>query len=146
MIKDTIDNDIKEAMKAKDSVRLNTVRAIKAALHKAELDNPNGYNETTEAKEIKKLIASHKDSIEQFAGRQDLIDKETAELKIIQEYAPEEIDPEAVKSFVEGYIAGYKQEKGKVSMKDMKYLLGEIQKMIPTIDGKLVSNILKQFI
>lgn len=146
MLKDTIQQQIIESMKAKNSVRTETLRLIKAELLKAETADRNAYNESIENKVIQKMIASHKDSIAQFTGRQDLIDKEQAELDIIKEFAPAEMSEESKIAFVSGYIEGYKQVHGSVSMKDMKSILAELQKANPSIDGKCVSTILKHFI
>ena len=146
MLKDRINEDIKSAMKAKNMFRLNVVRSIKDALHKAEIDNIGTYSEAIENKVIKKMIASHKDSIEQFKGREDLVANETAELAIIQEYAPEEVSEDVIIHYTENLILNFKLANGSVSMKDMKPILSEVQNKYPNADGKLVSTVLKGFL
>ena len=137
MLKDEINTLIMESMKAHNKIRTETLRLIKSELIKAE--KSKDYNET---KVILKMIAAHKDSINQFKGRQDLIDKEQAELDIIQEFAPKEVSVEEIKEYTLSIINNIPN----ISMKDMKQLLSTVQAKYPTADGKIVSDILKSYI
>lgn len=137
MLKDEINTLIMESMKAHDKVRIETLRLIKSELVKAE--KSKDYNET---KVILKMIAAHKDSINQFKGRQDLIDKEQAELDIIQEFAPKEVSVEEIKEYTLSIINNIPN----ISMKDMKQVLSTVQAKYPTANGKIVSDILKSYI
>lgn len=137
MLKDEINTLIMESMKAHNKIRTETLRLIKSELVKAE--KSKDYNET---KVILKMIAAHKDSIDQFKGRQDLIDKEQAELDIIQEFAPKEVSAEEIKEYTLSIINNIPN----ISMKDMKQVLSTVQAKYPTADGKIVSDILKSYI
>ena len=137
MLKDEINTLIMESMKAHNKVRTETLRLIKSELVKAE--KSKDYNET---KVILKMIAAHKDSINQFKGRQDLIDKEQAELDIIQEFAPKEVSVEEIKEYTLSIINNIPN----ISMKDMKQVLSTVQAKYPTANGKIVSDILKSYI
>lgn len=137
MLKDEINTLIMESMKAHNKIRTETLRLIKSELVKAE--KSKDYNET---KVILKMIATHKDSINQFKGRQDLIDKEQAELDIIQEFAPKEVSAEEIKEYTLSIINNIPN----ISMKDMKQVLSTVQAKYPTANGKIVSDILKSYI
>lgn len=137
MLKDEINTLIMESMKAHNKIRTETLRLIKSELVKAE--KSKDYNET---KVILKMIAAHKDSISQFKGRQDLIDKEQAELDIIQEFAPKEVSVEEIKEYTLSIINNIPN----ISMKDMKQVLSAVQAKYPTANGKIVSDILKSYI
>ena len=137
MLKDEINTLIMESMKAHNKIRTETLRLIKSELVKAE--KSKDYNET---KVILKMIAAHKDSINQFKGRQDLIDKEQAELDIIQEFAPKEVSVEEIKEYALSIINNIPN----ISMKDMKQVLSTVQAKYPTANGKIVSDILKSYI
>ena len=137
MLKDEINTLIMESMKAHNKIRTETLRLIKSELVKAE--KSKNYNET---KVILKMIAAHKDSINQFKGRQDLIDKEQAELDIIQEFAPKEVSVEEIKEYTLSIINNIPN----ISMKDMKQVLSTVQAKYPTANGEIVSDILKSYI
>lgn len=137
MLKDEINTLIMESMKAHNKIRTETLRLIKSELVKAE--KSKDYNET---KVILKMIAAHKDSINQFKDRQDLIDKEQAELDIIQEFAPKEVSVEEIKEYTLSIINNIPN----ISMKDMKQVLSTVQAKYPTANGKIVSDILKSYI
>ena len=141
LLRDKLTELIGESMKARNHERTETLRLIKAELLKAETADRNAYNEQVETKTILKMIASHKDSIAQFVGRQDLIDKEEAELKIIQEFAPKEVSEEEIITYTKEVISNRKP-----TMKDMKEILSTVQAKYPTANGKTVSSVLKSCI
>lgn len=143
LLRDKLTELIGESMKARNHERTETLRLIKAELLKAETADRNAYNEQVETKTLLKMIASHKDSIAQFAGRQDLIDKEEAELKIIQEFAPKEVSEEEIISYTKEVISN---RESKPTMKDMKEILSTVQAKYPTANGKTVSSVLKSCI
>src|SRR4028119_1574807 len=101
-LKDRISEDIKSAMKAKDKIRLETVRSIKKVLLEKEVSlRPQGQESLTETQEIEVLSQQAKqrrDSIEQYrqAGRDDLADKEAQELAIIETYLPGQLSAEEI--------------------------------------------------
>lgn len=143
LLRDKLTELIGESMKARNHERTETLRLIKAELLKAETADRNAYNEQVETKTLLKMIASHKDSIAQFAGRQDLIDKEEAELKIIQEFAPKEVSEEEIITYTKEVISN---RETKPTMKDMKEILSTVQAKYPTANGKTVSSVLKSCI
>ncbi|MDD4356971.1 MAG: GatB/YqeY domain-containing protein [Smithellaceae bacterium] len=126
-----INEEMVSAAKAKDKVRLSAVRMLKTALHNKEIDLKQPLNETETMQILSGLVKQRKDSIEQFAkgGRQDLVEKEEAELKILQEFMPEQMSDEEVDRLIQKTIADI----GAVSIKDM----GKVMKILmPQITGK----------
>jgi len=119
------------AAKAKDKIRLSAVRMLKTALHNKEIDLMRPLNETETMQILSGLVKQRKDSIEQFAkgGRQDLVEKEEAELQILQEFMPAQMSDEDVETLIRKAIA----DVGAVSVKDM----GKVMKVLmPLIAGK----------
>lgn len=140
-----INQDLTAAMKAKDEIRLSTLRMMKTALKKEELEREKGQT-LTEAEAVKilqSLLKQRRDSIEQFtkAGRQELADKETAEMKIIEAYLPAALDEAAIGNIVTATIAemgaSSPQQMGLVMKAVMAKLAGQ------TVDGKVVSALVK---
>ncbi len=137
-LKEKINNDLKEAMKSGDKVRLNTVRSIRALI--LEFEKSGANKELTPDDEVKLLTSAakkRKDSIEQFrnAGRMDLVEQEEAELKVLLEYLPKQMTEEEIKSEVQKIItevgAKGKEDFAKVMPAAMKALKGKA-------DGNLV--------
>jgi uncharacterized protein len=140
-----INQDITTAMKAKDEIRLSTLRMMKTALKKEELEREKGQtlSEAEAVKILQSLLKQRRDSIEQFtkAGRQELADKESAEMKIIEEYLPAALDEAALGEIVAATIAemgaSSPQQMGLVMKAVMAKLAGQ------TVDGKIVSALVK---
>lgn len=146
LLRDKLVGLIAESMKARNHERTETLRMIKAELLKAEVTDRKAYNEQVENKTLLKMVASHKDSIAQFVGRQDLIDKETAELAIIQEFTPKEVSEEDVIEETKTVIASYQQTNGKITMKDMKTIMDLVKSKYPTASGAIISKVVKDSI
>ena len=130
------------AAKAKDKVRLSAIRMLKTALHNKEIDLMRPLNETETLQIISAMVKQRKDSIEQFAkgGRNDLVEKEEAELKVVQEFMPAQMSDDEVESIIKKAIA----EAGAVSVKDM----GKVMKVLMPLltgkaDGKMVGEKVK---
>lgn len=106
-LKDRITQDMKDAMRAKDAERLSTIRLLLAALKQKEVDERVTLDDTAVVAVVDKLIKQRKDSVTAFeqAGRQDLADKEKAELLVLQAYLPERMDAEAVLAAVRALVA-----------------------------------------
>ena len=106
-LKDRITDDMKAAMRAKDTDRLGTIRLLLAALKQKEVDERVTLDDAAVVAIVDKLIKQRKDSIAAFqqAGRQDLADKEAAELQVLQAYLPERLDAEAVLAGVRQIVA-----------------------------------------
>jgi len=105
-LKDQITEDMKTAMRAKDSARLLTIRGLLAALKQKEVDERVTLDDAAVVSIIDKLIKQRKDSIAQFgtAGRTDLVDKETAELQVLEGYLPKRLSAEEVAGEVEKIV------------------------------------------
>ena len=143
LLRDKLVGLIAESMKARNHERTETLRMIKAELLKAEVADRKAYNEQVEIKTLLKMVASHKDSIAQFTGRQDLIDKETAELAIIQEFTPKEASEEDIIEETKTVITSYQQTNGKITMKDMKTIMDLVKSKYPTASGAIISKVVK---
>lgn len=145
-LKEQIGEDIKTAMKAKDKVRLQTVRGIKKAILEKEVElRPKGQESLTEEQEIELLSQQAKqrrDSIEQFknAGREDLADKESQELAIIETYLPEQVSDSELESIIDEIIAA----SGAASLKDLGKVMGPAMKQLKgKADGKKIQALVK---
>ena len=116
-LKERITEDMKSAMRAKDTLRLGTIRLLLAAMKQREVDERIELDDAAVSAIIEKLIKQRRDSISQFqtAGRQDLVDGEQAELAILQAYLPEPLSPAEVDAAVSAAVA----ESGAASVKDM---------------------------
>ena len=126
-----LNEDMVTAAKAKDKIRLSALRMLKTALHNREIDLMRPLNETETMQVLSGLVKQRKDSIEQFAkgGRQDLVEKEEAELKILQDFMPAQMSDEEVETLIQKAIA----DVGAASVKDM----GKVMKVLmPQITGK----------
>ena len=133
------------AAKAKDKVRLSAIRMLKTALHNKEIDLMRPLNETETLQIISAMVKQRKDSIEQFAkgGRTDLVEKEEAELKVVQEFMPAQMSDDEVVCIIKKAIV----EAGAVSVKDM----GKVMKVLmPQLtgkaDGKMVGEKVKELL
>lgn len=142
-LKDQIMADVKSAMKNKEADKLSALRFLQAAIKNKEIDvRPNEITEDDVLGVIKKAVKQRKDSIEQYgqAGRDDLVQKETFELEIIQAYLPEQLSEEAVAKIVEQVIA----ETGASSMKDMGAVMQAVMaKTAGAADNKVVSQLVR---
>ncbi len=98
-----LNEDMVTAAKAKDKIRLSAIRMLKTALHNKEIDLMRPLNETETMQILSALVKQRKDSIEQFAkgGRMDLVEKEEAELKILQEFMPAQMSDEDVEALIQ---------------------------------------------
>ena len=107
-LKDQITEDMKTAMRAKDSERLGTIRLLLAACKQKEVDERVTLDDVAVIAIVDKLIKQRKDSITAFgqAGRQDLVDKEAAELKVLETYLPARLSAEEVAAEVKAIVAG----------------------------------------
>lgn len=142
-VRDKVTADIKTAMIAKDSVKLGALRMLQAAIKNREIDmRPNPITADEIMGVIKKLVKQRKESIDQFqqAGRQDLVDQETAELKILEVYLPAQMGREQIEALVTEVIAAV----GAKTVKDMGPVMKEvIARSGGTADNKIVSEVIK---
>ena len=106
-LKEQVTEDMKTAMRAKDSARLGTIRLLLAACKQKEVDERITLDDAAVIGIIDKLVKQRKDSIAAFsaAQRQDLVDKESAELLVLEAYLPQRMDPQQVLSEVQAIVA-----------------------------------------
>ena len=106
-LKDRITDDMKDAMRAKDSARLLTIRGLLAALKQREVDERIELDDAAVVAIVDKLVKQRKDSIQQFTagGRQDLVDKEAAELKVLEGYLPARLGADEIAAGVAAIVA-----------------------------------------
>jgi len=142
-LREKIVHDMKEAMRAKDSLKLNALRMVQSAFKNREIElRPEPMSEDECITVIKKLAKQRKESIEQFqaAGRQDLADNEASELKMLEAYLPAQMSREQI----EALVAQVMTETGASSIKDMGTVMKAVQaKSGGTADNKIVSEVVK---
>lgn len=135
--------DVKDAMKSKDQLKLNTLRFLQAAVKNREIElRPNPITSDEVMGVIKKLVKQRKESIEQYkaGGRQDLADQEAAELKVLEGYLPAQMGRDQVEKVVTEVIAAL----GAKSVKDMGPVMKEvIARTAGAADNKTVSELIK---
>jgi hypothetical protein len=145
-IPEQIQKDITEAMKARDELRLSTLRMVKTALKHKEVEKMSSLDEKEALQVLSTLIKQRKDSIEQFTkgGRQEMADKEAAEIKLIESYMPKAAGEEEIVAGVKAVIA----EMGSPTMKDMgsvmKNAMARFSAAGMRVDGKTVSEVAKR--
>lgn len=138
-----------EELRNEIHIKLELYRSIKNAITVEEKKTGNEIKPEEEAKLLMKLAIQRKDSIEQYkqGGRQDLAEKEEKELAIINEYLPKEPTEEEITKLVKETMVKIEAEKGaKVEMRNMKDIMAAVKQVYPTVDGKLVSGIVKSSI
>lgn len=142
-LKTKINEDLNAAMKAKDNVRTETLRSIRAEILKMDKSGMNReMNEEEEIELISRQAKMRKESIEMFAqaGRQDLVDKENAQLVIISEYLPAQMSADEA----EGIVSKIISDSGATSQKDFGKVMGEVMKALKgKIDGKIIQELVK---
>lgn len=129
-LKDQITEDMKTAMRAKDSERLGTIRLLQAAMKQKEVDERVVLDDVAVVAIVDKLIKQRKDSITAFegAGRQDLADKEKAEMAVLQAYLPERMSAEETLTAVKAIVAELGAELGRaVGPGDMGKVMGVVK-------------------
>jgi hypothetical protein len=139
-----ITSDIAGAMRAKDQIRLAPLRMLKAALMNREVEKGRPLDEPESLQVVSSLIKQRRDSIEQFqrGGRQDLADRESAEIELLQSYLPPPLDQVAIERAVDAAIA----EAGATSAKDM----GRVMKIVMSklsgaaVEGRTVNEIVRR--
>lgn len=145
-ISEQVQKDMVEAMRSRDELRLSTLRMVKAAIKNKEVDKRALLDEKEAQQVLATLVKQRKDSIEQFqkGGRQDLADKEAAEIKFIEAYLPKTMGDEEIAAAVKAVIA----EMGAPTLKDMgavmKNVMAKLQAGGARVEGKTVSEMVKK--
>ncbi len=142
-LKDQITEDMKTAMRAKDAPRLLTIRGLLAACKQREVDERVVLDDAAVIAIVDKLIKQRKDSISQFgaAGRTDLVDKETAELLVLEGYIPQRMSADEIATEVRAIVT----ELGAAGPSDMGKVMGAVKtRLAGKADMGLVSAAVKQ--
>ena len=141
---ETISQELTQAMRDKDTVKLGTLRMAKAALMNREIERGHALDEAESLQVVASLIKQRRDSIEQFrgGGRDDLADKEAAEIAVLERYLPPPVEAAELERAVDETIT----ELGATTAKDMgRVMKGVLAKFAGrTADGKLVSELVKR--
>ncbi len=142
-LKERITEDMKAAMRAKEAARLLTIRGLLAAMKQKEVDERIELDDAAVIGILDKLIKQRKDSITQFGagGRTDLVDKETAELQVLEAYLPQRMSAEEIAAAVAAIVA----ELGATGPGDMGKVMGAVKaKLAGKADMGQVSAAVKQ--
>lgn len=143
-LQEKIQNDIAEAMRGKDSLRLSVLRMMKSAVKNKEIEKMKPLDEPEVLVVFNTLVKQRKDSIDQFrkGGREELAQKEEAEIKIIEAYLPAAASDDDVLKAVREAM----QESGATTMKDMGKVMAATKAKLAgkTIDGAKVSQMVKE--
>jgi uncharacterized protein YqeY len=142
-LKDTIAAELAQATKAKDTIRMNTLRMLRAAMKNREVELRAELEESEILRVIGSQIKQRKESIRQYeeGGRMDLAKKEGEELEILTCFMPEQISEEAVNRVVIEII----KEVGAKDMKDMgRVMKAAMARLSGSADGKMVNDIVKR--
>ncbi|HQR30508.1 MAG TPA: GatB/YqeY domain-containing protein [Anaeromyxobacteraceae bacterium] len=142
-LRERLDEDLKTAMRAKDSLRMNTVRGLKSAVKYREIELMKPLDDAGIVGVVGSEIKRRRDSVEQYraANRPDLAEKEEAELRILQDYLPQQLSSAELEAKVAEVIARVGAQGPKDMGAVMKALLPEVQ---GKADGKVVSELVKQ--
>lgn len=144
-LKERFSSELKDSLKAGDRLKLSTIRLIMASLKNREIEKRGSLSEEEIIDLLVSLSKQRKESIEEFkkGGRQDLVDKETEELKIIESYLPQQLTPEEIKKIIGETITETGASGSKDIGKVMKVLMPKVK---GRADGKLVNEMVKEFL
>jgi len=141
-LKDQITEDMKTAMRAKDSARLGTIRLLQAAMKQKEVDERVTLDDAAVIAIVDKLIKQRKDSVTAYvqANRQDLADQESSEIKVLEAYLPQRLSPEEIQAAVKAIVA----QVGASGPGDMGKVMGAVKaRLAGKADMGLVSAAVK---
>ena len=141
---DTLSASIADAMRRKEATRLSTLRMLKAALMNREVERKRALDDAESLQVVNSLVKQRRDAIEQFTkgGRQDLADKEAAEIRVLETYLPPAADQGAIDRAVGDAIA----ETGATSAKDMGRVMKAAMARLAgqTVDGRVVNETVRR--
>ena len=142
-LKERIVSDLTASMKARDAARTSTLRMVKASVMNREIEKGGELTDDEMTKALQSLVKQRRDSIEQYekAGRQELADKERAEIEIIETYLPQAASTEEIEQAVNAAIS----ETGATSMREMGAVMKAAQARLAgrSADGRVVSEVVK---
>ncbi len=127
-LQDSINNDVKEAMRARDREKTGVLRLILSALKQVEVDERRKLNDADAIMVLTRMLKQRKDSIEQYirGNRPELAEKEQAEIEIIQAYLPEQLGDEEINAIIDQAIIDI----GAASIKDMGKVMGKLKNQL----------------
>jgi len=127
-LKQRVQEDMKDAMRAKETLRLSTIRMLLAAIKQREIDDRTTLNDADITHIINKMIKQGRDAAEQFTAgkRQELADKENEEIKILQAYLPEQLGETEIETAIQKAMS----EVGATSMKDMGKVMSTLKSQL----------------
>jgi uncharacterized protein len=144
LMRDKVNADMTAAMKAKDAPRLSALRMLKAAIMNKGIEKGHDLDDAEVMQVVSSLVKQRRDSIEQFAkaGRTDLVDKETGEIAVLEQYLP----PAASATEIEAAVTEAIAATGAASPKDMGKVMKAVMPMLAgkNADGKVVNEIVRR--
>ncbi len=144
-ITERLESEMKDAMRAGEKLRLGVIRRARAAIKNAEIEAGGPLDDPGVERVLKGLAKQHRESIEQFrpAGREDLAAQEEAELAVLSDYLPEQLDAATVEAAVREVIV----EEGATSPKDMgRVIKATVARLGTAADGRMVSETAKRLL
>lgn len=137
-----ITEDMKIAMKSKDSLALNTIRMLRSEIKNAEIAKMDKLTEDEIVKVVQTAIKKRKEAAEQYknAGREDLYEKEMAEAKVLEKYLPEQLEEEELKKIIAEVINEIKSDNFGIIMKTVMSKVGS------KAEGKVVNKLVKEML
>jgi uncharacterized protein YqeY len=144
LMRDKVNADMTAAMKAKDAPRLSALRMLKAAIMNKGIEKGHDLDDAEVLQVVSSLVKQRRDSIEQFAkaGRTDLVDKESGEIAVLEQYLP----PAASATEIEAAVTEAIAATGAASPKDMGKVMKAVMPMLAgkNADGKVVNDIVRR--
>ena len=140
MLRETLDSDLKQAMRNKEALKRTVLRTMLSEIRNAEINSQTTLDDEGIISVLTKQVQQRKDSVEAYeaANRQDLVEKETAEINIISVYLPEQLPQEEVEQIIEDLIS----QSGSLSLDDMGKVMGLVMPQVKgRADGKIVNAI-----
>ena len=145
MLRETLDSDLKDAMRNKEALRRTVLRTMLSEIRNAEINSQTTLDDQGIISVLTKQVQQRKDSVEAYnaANRQDLVDKETEEINIISVYLPDQLPPEEIEGIIKAAIL----ETGASSLSDMGKVMGFVMPQVRgRADGKIVNTIVTEIL
>ena len=145
MLRETLDSDLKDAMRNKEALRRTVLRTMLSEIRNAEINSQTTLDDEGIIAVLTKQVQQRKDSVEAYiaANRQDLVDKETEEINIISVYLPDQLPPEEIEGIIKAAIL----ETGASSLSDMGKVMGFVMPQVRgRADGKIVNTIVTEIL
>jgi uncharacterized protein len=141
-----IQKDMVEAMKSKDRLRLDVLRGVKTAIKNKEIERMKQLGEADVVQVLTTLVKQRRDSIEQFTkgARFDLVEREEAELKILEDYLPPAVGEQEIREVITQAIGEAQASSAKDMGKVMKLVMGKFSGRV--VDGKLVNQLVRSLL